>query len=191
MSAKSRILQKLRVGNVTPMALEQPVISGEVDLSLWQQMLEANHAEVYRCKREELPQRIDRVMAERDLQGLIYGEGPYVDEVKQASCPLIPFKCDFDIPLAGVTSSIGGIADTGTIVVQPTAKEPRTLSLVPQLHIVIVEANKIVANMACFDWPQPMPTNLLFISGPSKTADIQQTLAYGAHGPSELVVLVI
>ena len=36
-----------------------------------------------------------------------------------------------------------------------------------------------------------MPTNALLISGPSKTADIQQTLAYGAHGPKELIVLVI
>nr|WP_289509270.1 LUD domain-containing protein [Pseudoalteromonas ruthenica] len=36
-----------------------------------------------------------------------------------------------------------------------------------------------------------MPTNVVFISGPSKTADIQQTLAYGAHGPKELIVLII
>jgi L-lactate dehydrogenase complex protein LldG len=36
-----------------------------------------------------------------------------------------------------------------------------------------------------------MPTNLLLVSGPSKTADIQQTLAYGAHGPKELVVVLV
>lgn len=41
------------------------------------------------------------------------------------------------------------------------------------------------------DWAHHMPTNALLISGPSKTADIQQTLAYGAHGPSELVVLLL
>jgi L-lactate dehydrogenase complex protein LldG len=39
-------------------------------------------------------------------------------------------------------------------------------------------------------WSNGMPTNALLISGPSKTADIQQTLAYGAHGPRELVVLL-
>jgi L-lactate dehydrogenase complex protein LldG len=39
-------------------------------------------------------------------------------------------------------------------------------------------------------WAQGMPTNALLISGPSKTADIQQVLAYGAHGPRELIVLL-
>jgi L-lactate dehydrogenase complex protein LldG len=39
-------------------------------------------------------------------------------------------------------------------------------------------------------WTQGLPTNALLISGPSKTADIQQTLAYGAHGPRELVLLL-
>jgi hypothetical protein len=41
------------------------------------------------------------------------------------------------------------------------------------------------------NWAAGLPTNALLISGPSKTADIQQTLAYGAHGPKELIVLVI
>nr|WP_306288151.1 LUD domain-containing protein [Pseudoalteromonas sp. WY3] len=40
-------------------------------------------------------------------------------------------------------------------------------------------------------WHNKLPTNVVFISGPSKTADIQQTLAYGAHGPKELIVLII
>ena len=41
------------------------------------------------------------------------------------------------------------------------------------------------------NWGASLPTNALLISGPSKTADIQQTLAYGAHGPKELVVLLL
>ena len=39
--------------------------------------------------------------------------------------------------------------------------------------------------------PEDLPTNLLLVSGPSKTADIQQTLAYGAHGPKELVIVLV
>jgi len=41
------------------------------------------------------------------------------------------------------------------------------------------------------DWASQMPTNALLISGPSKSADIEQTLAYGVHGPKELVVIII
>jgi len=44
--------------------------------------------------------------------------------------------------------------------------------------------------MVAEDWKNSLPTNALLISGPSKTADIQQTLAYGAHGPRELIVLL-
>ncbi|NCS61823.1 MAG: lactate utilization protein C, partial [Rhodoferax sp.] len=46
------------------------------------------------------------------------------------------------------------------------------------------------AAMTAESWSAGMPTNALLVCGPSKTADIQQTLAYGAHGPKELVVLL-
>jgi len=69
------------------------------------------------------------------------------------------------------------------------------MSLVPPLHIVLLEAANIYNTfheaMLTEGWANGLPTNSLLISGPSKTADIQQTLAYGAHGPKELVVLLI
>ena len=96
---------------------------------------------------------------------------------------------------AALTSSYGAISATGTIVLWPSAEEPRTLSLIPPLHIVIVDANKMFDDFASLvkkeHWQDNLPTNVLLISGPSKTADIQQTLAYGAHGPKELIVLLI
>ncbi|HEX9179368.1 MAG TPA: LUD domain-containing protein, partial [Burkholderiales bacterium] len=77
----------------------------------------------------------------------------------------------------------------------PGETEPRTLSLVPPVHFVLLDEASIHADlhsaMAADRWPARMPTNALLISGPSKTADIQQTLAYGAHGPRELIVLLI
>jgi L-lactate dehydrogenase complex protein LldG len=62
------------------------------------------------------------------------------------------------------------------------------------LHFVLLDVNTIHADfysaMTTEGWSSGMPTNALLICGPSKTADIQQTLAYGAHGPRELVVLL-
>lgn len=96
---------------------------------------------------------------------------------------------------AGLTLATGAIAETGTLLLCPGASEARTLSLVPPLHIVLLEASRIYPTLYALQqsphWPQPLPTNLLLVSGPSKTADIQQTLAYGAHGPKALVVLVL
>jgi L-lactate dehydrogenase complex protein LldG len=68
------------------------------------------------------------------------------------------------------------------------------ISLVPGIHFVLLDVNSIYADlhdaMLAQGWSSRMPTNALLVCGPSKTADIQQTLAYGAHGPKELVVLM-
>jgi L-lactate dehydrogenase complex protein LldG len=77
----------------------------------------------------------------------------------------------------------------------PDTQEPRMMSLVPPVHIAILETrtlfNTFAEAVAALRWQDGMPTNALLISGPSKSADIEQTLAYGVHGPKELVVLLI
>ncbi len=64
----------------------------------------------------------------------------------------------------------------------------------PPIHVALLRASELFATlreaMAAQDWRKGMPTNALLVSGPSKTADIEQTLAYGVHGPRELIVLV-
>ena len=96
---------------------------------------------------------------------------------------------------ASLTGARAAIAETGTLVLWPDADEPRLMSLVPPVHIVLLDAGKIyntfLEAMQAENWTDGLPTNALLISGPSKTADIQVTLAYGAHGPKELVVLLM
>jgi L-lactate dehydrogenase complex protein LldG len=62
------------------------------------------------------------------------------------------------------------------------------------VHVVLLDVDAIHADfhaaISAEGWSSGLPSNALLISGPSKTADIQQTLAYGAHGPRELVVLL-
>jgi L-lactate dehydrogenase complex protein LldG len=100
----------------------------------------------------------------------------------------------FDQIDAGFTLARSAIAETGSLILWPDASEPRLMSLVPPVHFVLLDSAHIHADlhsaMLAEDWKSGLPTNALLISGPSKTADIQQTLAYGAHGPRELVVLL-
>ena len=96
---------------------------------------------------------------------------------------------------ASLTGCLGGIAETGTLVLWPSIQEPRLMSLVPPIHAVVLEADRIRSTFHEFlveeDWVgRGLPTNALLISGPSKSADIEQTLAYGVHGPKELLVLI-
>ena len=109
--------------------------------------------------------------------------------------PISAWRQDlFDTMDASFTLARSAIAETGSLILWPDASEPRLMSLVPPIHFVLLDAATIHADMhsafTAEGWASGMPTNALLISGPSKTADIQQTLAYGAHGPRELVVLL-
>ncbi|MCP3869880.1 MAG: hypothetical protein GY703_17660 [Gammaproteobacteria bacterium] len=94
-----------------------------------------------------------------------------------------------------VTTARAGIAATGTLILWPTPAEPRTMSLVPPVHFAVLAASSLYdtfdAAPSAKGWVHGMPSNALLISGPSRTADIEQTLTYGIHGPMELVVLLI
>jgi L-lactate dehydrogenase complex protein LldG len=96
---------------------------------------------------------------------------------------------------AGITGCLGGIAETGGLVLCPSPEEPRLLSLVPPLHLVLLDPELIWDTLwqavRELGWDRSIPPNALVISGPSKTADIEQTLAYGVHGPKRLVVVLV
>ncbi|EIJ34734.1 Lactate utilization protein B/C [Thiothrix nivea DSM 5205] len=97
---------------------------------------------------------------------------------------------------AAFTGTLGGIAETGTLILWPDAEEPRQMSLVPPIHIAVLDTNQLYTTFAEAvqeqGWVEKgLPTNALLISGPSKSADIEQTLAYGVHGPKELVVILV
>lgn len=122
-------------------------------------------------------------MNEYDLPKLI----PYSEKIEQFKSRL--FKVD-----ASITAAKGAIADVGAIILCPDEKEPRTMSLVPPIHFIMLDVETIYQDLSeAMDkqkWNDKMPTNALLISGPSKTADIELTLAFGVHGPKELVVLI-
>ncbi len=100
------------------------------------------------------------------------------------------FACD-----AGLTTTRGAIAETGSLILWSGPDEPRALSLVPPVHVALVRTGSIHATlheaMTADRWRDGLPTNAVLVSGPSKTADIEQTLVYGVHGPRRLVVILL
>ena len=97
---------------------------------------------------------------------------------------------------AGFTGCLGGIAETGSLILWPDRAEPRLLSLVPPIHCVLLRSEHLYSTFAealeAQGWvDRGLPTNALLVSGPSKSADIAQVLAYGVHGPRELLVMLV
>ena len=95
----------------------------------------------------------------------------------------------------GITTSRGGIADTGSVLMVPSAAEPRLLSLAVPIHLVVVESASLFPTLGAYldtgEFQSDTPSNLVLISGASRTADIELTLAVGVHGPKELLVALV
>jgi L-lactate dehydrogenase complex protein LldG len=166
-------------------------------------------ADVLHARLHDWPGAVRQALDRRGLRNIAIGAAsplqPGLDAalqglaVRRFERPLEAWKGElFDAVEAGVTSTVAGIADTGTLVLWPGAHEPRTLSLVPPVHVAVLLASRLHASLpaamhALFPGggAPDLPTNLLLVTGPSKTADIQQVLAYGAHGPKELVIVLV
>jgi L-lactate dehydrogenase complex protein LldG len=95
--------------------------------------------------------------------------------------------------LAGLTGASAGIADTGSLLLLGGSGRPMTASLLPQIHIALLDEEDIFENLdevlGQIDIMQA-PSAVL-VTGPSRTADIEMTLTIGVHGPGELHVICI
>lgn len=98
---------------------------------------------------------------------------------------------------AGLVYAFAGIAETGTSVAVSGAENPTTLSFLPEEAVILVDAETIAGDMETVlaglraRYGNALPRTVNFITGPSRSADIEQTLLLGAHGPRALHVIVV
>jgi L-lactate utilization protein LutC len=94
----------------------------------------------------------------------------------------------------GITEVQAGIAETGTLVLDSSMERNRLVSLVPPVHIAILDASRIYLTLgetlAFLHSSGEVNPAITFITGPSRTGDIELTLTVGVHGPKELYVIV-
>ncbi|SEK81687.1 LutC/YkgG family protein [Halomonas daqiaonensis] len=215
MSARDTILKRLRERTDGPLSAPESDFavvtnrgwSAEERLSRFERLITSVHGEVIHAPREAWTDTLAKALADKGVRRLALGkEHPVAAEAREALADVGIELVDVDRDIehwqreqfenvdAGLTSTQGGVAETGSLWLWPTPDEPRLISLVPPIHIAVLDADALEDTF--FDvveshgWADGMPTNALLISGPSKTADIEQTLAYGVHGPRELLVLV-
>ncbi|KAF0162972.1 MAG: hypothetical protein FD157_3490 [Rhodocyclaceae bacterium] len=206
--ARQRILARLRAA--PPQDIPAPTLplapmpaSDEIRLDQFRRGIEAFHAEVIDARQRTWQTVLAEVCAAKRIGTLMLPPADLADlnpwpggpRLSRFDRPIEMHKAElFDAIDAGLTIADGAIADTGTLIQADPRRMPRTLSLVPPIHICLLDPRCIYPSLqgalAATPWKQAMPSNLIFISGPSKTADIQQTMAYGAHGPRELIVLL-
>ena len=210
--ARRRILDRLRANrprSVQPPSAYEKTLNWDKKqrVAAFSERMRAVRGEVHQLARDEWPTWLANTLPERGLRRGLIGTSPLATRFATAADdrlqltrftqPIEAWKTglfrDIEFSLTGARC---GLAESGSLVLWPDAHEPRLMSLVPPLHIAVLEADRLFENFAAMiadeKWAeQAMPTNALLISGPSKTADIEQTLAYGIHGPKQLITLLI
>jgi L-lactate dehydrogenase complex protein LldG len=215
-TARDRILARLR--NAPRQELPRPLPAAPPSdapargdrVARLKSRMEAVRAEVHVVASATWLDRLKEILAVRKVATLLYAPETAIGKALRHAweteaagpCELVAyagavetFKERLFAVDAAVTTAAGAVADTGALILRPTVEEPRLMSLVPPIHIAVLRAEDIFASlddaMRAGNWPADMPTNMLLISGPSKTADIELILAFGVHGPKELIVLVL
>ena len=220
MSAKQNILNKLRksLTGTTPVAdnfdevlvTEPWTYTQEQRIPQLRKLMEAVHTEIHLSTEQGWPALLAQLVTDRQLPSLLiapttphgqkvaahWAQNPALPALKAYDRRVEEWKDElFNDTPASLTTTLGAIAATGSLILWPTPEEPRLMSLVPPVHFALLKASQIRDNFYHvqreMNWAAGMPTNALLVSGPSKTADIEQVLAYGAHGPKDLVVLIL
>ena len=110
------------------------------------------------------------------------------------------FRSQAETALIGVTAADYALAETATLTMKNRAGQPLYISLLPSIHVAVIRPQQILTNIkelyTLLKWDpaqqkEGLTDTMSFITGPSKTADIEATLVHGAHGPRDLYVFVL
>jgi L-lactate dehydrogenase complex protein LldG len=152
-----------------------------------------------------IPAAITDYLAAQNLPArLAMAPHPELESIDWSSRPLLEreVRRGQDSDAVSLQHGWAGVAETGTILFPSDPTRPTTLNLLPDTEIVVLRASAIVgAYEEAWDRLRAehrdamtggfMPRNLMFVTGPSRSADIEQTLELGAHGPRRLHVLLV
>jgi L-lactate dehydrogenase complex protein LldG len=146
------------------------------------------------------------LIKEKELRSFAIWESQFLKEInlkqelKDAGLKLITAKNKDRISKAdiGITEVDYAIADTGTLVLIADKNQPRSVSLLPPIHLAIVRPENLVRNIndlfiiikSKLEASEDITSCMTFVTGPSRTADIELSLTLGVHGPKELYVLI-
>jgi L-lactate dehydrogenase complex protein LldG len=130
----------------------------------------------------------------------VWADGPFLSSLdKNQLAERVP-GLSFDVTRERAAASKVGIsqldwamADTGSLIQDAAAVEKRLVSTLPNIHIAVIETSRLLPDMpAVFSKICPEQTNYIsFITGPSRTADIERVLTIGVHGPEKLIIVFV
>ncbi len=127
-------------------------------------------------------------------EDVLAGAGPRLDHVVPADGRRA-HQAEYRAARYGLTGAEAGFAQSGTVVVRSGVGRPRLASLVPEVHVVLLPTDRIFGSLTAWSRTEAEgmvgAANVVFVTGPSRTGDIEQVLTLGVHGPRHLHVLLV
>ena len=164
-------------------------------------------AETVKCtiaqvpENDGVPQAISDYLAEHNLPSdVVMSPDHRLNDIPWDQTPMLRFRRSAadESDLVAITGTFAAIAETGTLMMASDPDRPNTLNFLPDNHIVVVSADDIVATyedawvrLRGRDGGAAMPRTVAFITGPSRTSDIELVPTLGAHGPRRLHIVVV
>jgi L-lactate dehydrogenase complex protein LldG len=148
----------------------------------------------------DVPAEIARYLRELNLPATLrMGADPRLDGLPWGETSLeVAHGASDGHDLNALSAAFAGVAETGTLALVSGVDNPTTLNFLPDNHIVVLQAEDMVgdlegvfARVRAHYGVGSMPRTLNFITGPSRSADIEQTLLFGAHGPRRLHIVLV
>lgn len=175
---------------------------GDSRLDLFTRMLEGQSARVSRAKElSDVPELVAAYLRENNLPAEFRtGSDELLDEIPWNAAPSLTRHSGRGQGSDSVAISRAGAAaaETGTLFLASGAENPTTLNFLPDSHIVVIRAKDILGSyedawnaLRNVYGERVMPRTVNLVSGPSRTADIEQIIVMGAHGPRRLHVIVL
>jgi L-lactate dehydrogenase complex protein LldG len=173
-------------------------------VDLFVEMAEAVQTTVARLASDaQVPEEVARYLAAENLPAeLAMAPDPGLAALPWSDRPLLQIrrgKAEAGDAVS-LTPCLAAVAETGTLMLNSGVTAPTTLNFLPDTHIVVLRASQVVASYED-GWdllrarpgegPQALPRTVNFITGPSRTGDIEQRIELGAHGPRRLHVILI
>jgi len=192
-TAPSSVTERLPSPKANPVVPKRAQIAHDQQVELFEKMATNVNATVGMVVSEgDIPREVARILADHNLPARI----KISPDSAVSSLPWSDTALEVSTGIAGaedvvsVTPSFAGVAETGSLMLRSGADTPYTLNMLPDTHIAVLRVSDIVgtyedvwARLREKEGHGNMPRAFLWVTGPSRTGDIEQTIQLGAHGP--------
>ena len=206
-TSREKVLKKIRAALIEKTEPPYPVVDQEssvyheisepLDVTFAQELVNVAGKFVYCENHDEFIATLQSFILEKEWPVLFCYDPVLQDLLRKGGIP-------FDSELSNITDAKLGItrceylvARLGSVVVSSALSPGRKISIFPEIHLVLGYSSQLVPDLKQAiqkirkKYPDNYPSVISFITGPSRTADIEKTLVMGAHGPKELYVFLI